>query len=76
MAEWSKAVDLRSIIVRCVGSNPTLCRMYGLYRLCRKINRFWLCLLVPVQNNIHFYITAKIIIKIKRLLTAIKAFKA
>ena len=67
MAEWSKAVDLRSIIVRCVGSNPTLCRL---------INRFWLCLLVPVQNNIHFYITAKIIIKIKRLLTAIKAFKA
>ena len=23
MAEWSKAADLRSVIVRCVGSNPT-----------------------------------------------------
>ena len=24
MAEWSKAVDLRSTIFGCVGSNPTL----------------------------------------------------
>ena len=25
MAEWSKAVDLRSTIFGCVGSNPTPC---------------------------------------------------
>ena len=40
MAEWFKALDLRSSIVRCVGSNPTL-----------RIN--WLCVVVPDKNNTH-----------------------
>ena len=28
MAEWSKAVDLRSTIFGCVGSNPTLTNIF------------------------------------------------
>ena len=31
MPEWFKGVDLRSIIVRCVGSNPTLCKFFNIF---------------------------------------------
>ena len=42
MPEWFKGVDLRSIIVRCVGSNPTLCKflIYLLISLIKKIIYF------------------------------------
>jgi len=39
MAEWSKATDLRPVIVRCVGSNPTSCN-YIKYRKMLDIEKY------------------------------------
>ena len=45
MAEWSKATDLRPVIVRCVGSNPTL-----------SIKIFF-CFYIELKYNINYYFT-------------------